>query len=802
MPPSPAKSLSPAELTKLEQAFATDPSSDSYRPLAEAYLGMGRYMEAMVVCKKGVKAFPQAAEPRVLLARVYAEQGKDRKALEELQAITAESAAGLRLAGTLHLKLGDKEAGRAALLKALALDPSDAATLEVLAREGIQAGAAPAAAAPPTGQGPAPAVAAPAPVTGPRPSYGSAPTVSGPVLSTARPPPPPADASGGWPAIPAPSQQAPAPRPPPAPPQAAAPAPRRSATVTDWSPASAAPEPERKARSSSPVGFVALLVVCVGGLGGYWMLGQKNAREKRELKKSLDRASEQLKHDSFDAYVTACKAAEEALDLRPDSGAAHGYLAYAWTVRWGEHGGGDEARKQAEEHLDAARKSGEESSYLYAAEALFLAWSGKMAEARAGLEQRVKLFEEQGKASATLFLTQGIIQMRAGDLVRARESLDRAQTLAPSDARVYAALANLYRRRGQDAQAAQNFASALRYERGHPESVLGAALLELDKDAPDFARVGSVLKGFLEQEPPPSPRQLATGQLARALFISRVSSELSGLKADAAKALAEATGVSREPEKAAAEVAKAEEAGFQADKSNPELRLIKAKRLRSEKNVEAAVAELKQAIQADPTRAQFYVELALALREKQGGEQEAVEALNEALKTMGESPRLEVMLGDALRRQGKLDEAIAQYEKALASPTKNPDARLSLGVAWRLKKEFAKAVETLDKAAQEFVGNSAKVAEAYSEMGRAHDAAEEIAKAQDAFEKALNADMQYADGYFYFAKLLMKERKMRPKARELFARYLELDPKGRHAKDAEREVEKERDRDRESDKDR
>ena len=47
---------------------------------------MGRFMEAMVVCKKGVKAHPNAPDPRVLLARVYAEQGKDKKALEELRA--------------------------------------------------------------------------------------------------------------------------------------------------------------------------------------------------------------------------------------------------------------------------------------------------------------------------------------------------------------------------------------------------------------------------------------------------------------------------------------------------------------------------------------------------------------------------------------------------------------------------------------------------------------------------------------------------------------------------------------------
>ena len=83
MSTTPAKTLSPAELAKLEHAFASDPSSEAYKPLAEAYLAMGRFMEAMVVCKKGVKAHPTRAEPRLLLARVYAEQGKDKKALEE-----------------------------------------------------------------------------------------------------------------------------------------------------------------------------------------------------------------------------------------------------------------------------------------------------------------------------------------------------------------------------------------------------------------------------------------------------------------------------------------------------------------------------------------------------------------------------------------------------------------------------------------------------------------------------------------------------------------------------------------------
>src|SRR5512143_4101870 len=128
MPPSPQKTLSPAELAKLEHAFATDPGSDAYRPLAEAYLGMGRFMEAMVVCKKGVKAHPNAPDPRVLLARVYAEQGKDKKALEELAGalqVAPSDKNVLRMTGSLQLKGGEKDAGKANLLKAYELDPAD-----------------------------------------------------------------------------------------------------------------------------------------------------------------------------------------------------------------------------------------------------------------------------------------------------------------------------------------------------------------------------------------------------------------------------------------------------------------------------------------------------------------------------------------------------------------------------------------------------------------------------------------------------------------------------------------------------
>src|SRR4051812_39861648 len=140
MPPV-TKTLSPAELAKLEHAFATDPGSEAYKPLAEAYLGMGRFMEAMVVCKKGVKAHPNTPDPRLLLARVYAEQGKDKKALEELAGalqVAPSDKNVLRMTGALQLKGGEAGAGKVNLLKAWELDPADKDTEAALKQYKIE----------------------------------------------------------------------------------------------------------------------------------------------------------------------------------------------------------------------------------------------------------------------------------------------------------------------------------------------------------------------------------------------------------------------------------------------------------------------------------------------------------------------------------------------------------------------------------------------------------------------------------------------------------------------------------------
>lgn len=817
MPTTPSKTLSPAELAKLEHAFATDPASDAYKALAEAYLGMGRFMEAMVVCKKGVKAHPTSAEPRVLLARVYAEQGKDKKALEELQA-GLQSAPGdkaaLRMLGAIQLKTGEADAGRDSLLKAFAADPSDAETLEVLKQNNI---------APPAAAAPAPVAAAPvaaAPVAAAPVPVAAAPSASGvgpPILTPGHGVPVAAPVAPGVWAQPgaAPQQQVaaqpaavaqpaaqPAPRPSNGavrsqPQQAARPAqrpvarPKRPAYDEDDDPMSEEIEVPRRATAKKSSGkglFFGLLVIVPLAIGGYAVWGKYTAQRNREIKKSLDEASEQLKSDSYASYKKACEAAEKVLELDPESVAAHGYLAYAWAIRYGEHGGGDDARKKAEDHLAAARGGGEISSHLYAAEALFKTYSGKTPEALKELDERVKQFEADGKRSSLLTLTLGLIQMNAGDLERARESLEKAQGLAPDDPRVYAAIGTLYRRRGQDNQAWKSFDFALRYAKDHPESLLGKALLMLEQeDAQYYVGAAKMIQKLTDADPPPSPRQLATAHLARAFLISRVSNDLQYYKEDFQKELLEGTRVPADKKKAQEELAKEEELGFTLDRNNPELHLIKGRRLVLENEVEPAVAEIRKAIQMDATRAQFYVELARALMKKKGGEKEAAEALTTAIKTMGNSPKLVQLLGQAYQRQGQLDKALEQYQLALGDgKSKAPDARFALGVVLREKKDYAKSAEHLDKAAQEYVGQDTRVAASYTELARTLEARGDKEKAGETYQRALKADPEYADAYFFFARYLAQERGGADKAKLAAREYLRREPKGEHAQDAQR----------------
>jgi tetratricopeptide (TPR) repeat protein len=154
---------------------------------------------------------------------------------------------------------------------------------------------------------------------------------------------------------------------------------------------------------------------------------------------------------------------------------------------------------------------------------------------------------------------------------------------------------------------------------------------------------------------------------------------------------------------------------------------------------------------------------------------------------MGPSPKLQVMLGEAYRKENKLDLALAAFKDAVSDPkAKNPDARLEMARIYKLRHESAKAEEAANRAAQEFLGRPDKVAESYALLGQLAEARGDRKKADDYYQKSLNASSDYAEGYYFYARFLDGDRKSRRKAHTLAQEYLRRDPHGAYAADAAR----------------
>ena len=790
MPPAATKSLSPAELAKLEHAFAADPASDAYHALAEAYLGMGRFIEAMVVCKKGVKAHPTDPDPRVLLARVYADQGKDKKALDELRGaiqVAPTDKATLRLMGALQVRSGEVEAGKATLLKAFEVDPNDRETLELMERHGV---VVPQPVAP---------VFAPPP---PAPIYSPPPVVQladGPTEVVAEQP---RYVEG--------AQQAPTQQPRPSQPRPSQP---KSRPVTQSRPAlephpsfeeHEADEHPRRGRSKSGSRAIFFLLIFAVPLAaaGYYGWGQYRAKLVRDANKLLRDATDKMKSDTHAAYQSAISAAETALSLDASSDTnrnARGLLAYGYTVRWGEHQHDDANRENAQKNIKAGTEAKDASSYLHAADALFDYYNGKGEQGLKKIEEKIHQAEVDHKQISIYYLTRGIIQMNNGDLEDSKESLEKAQGISPDDPRVFVALGNLHRRRGADMQALQAYNNALKYTRdSHPDALLGTANLILDQENParGFITASSNIKKMLQMEPPPSPRQLAQAHFVRALLVSRVSRELPLYdKESFRKEVEEGTGVPMDRDKAQKEIQQEENQGLTLDRNNPELLLIRGRRLAWDGRLDDAAQEFRKAIELNGSAAHYHVELAKVLMRKEGGDREAEDSLKKALSMVQNSPKLLSMLGQLQYRQKKMAEAQATLEKAVGGDRqRNPDARFLLGKIYRdEKKDLDRAAKLLEQAALEYLSDPTQAAAAYDELAmtldlRGRDGDKDRARAN--YEKSLNADKDYAPAYCHYARFIARhgglDAKERDKLKALVNESLKLEPQGACAAEMQR----------------
>jgi tetratricopeptide (TPR) repeat protein len=787
--PAPAKQIPSAELAALEHAFAADPSSEAYRPLTEAYLGMGRFMEAMVVCKKGVKAFPGDPAPRIQLARIYEAQGKDRKALEELTAVLAakpEHVAANRMAGLLLLKVGEKEPGIAALRKSWEAGPSDAETLDAMKKWGLSF-------APPVPP-PPPPEAAPPPT--PPSTATSSPTAS-PTSLTAPggEPSQPRDLSSTAPAGQPSQSRAPAPdrdetrsgvhrdergqgstasatsEAPPAPSRAAS-GPRNSAYSEELAsrystqeytlphPGPGARAPAKRSRgplvATLGLGLALALVLATWGI----VSSMRKARAF-EMDRLLRQTRELLEKDSYSSYKEAAKLCEKVLERDSEALGGHAYLAYIDAVRFGEHGESEGLREEAKKHLEAAAKVGQHS-HAFAADAYLRFYAGN---ARGAIEELKKVMAGPEGASSLLHGVLGVIEMQAGDLDGAREDLTLARQIAPGDVRITQMLAEQWRRRGQgfEIQASALYDTALtRLAPDHVPSLLGKAQLLLDSGRPDEAmkRIAKVL----EMGQGASPRQVAVAHALRGSVLHAQGKANDG-DAEEQQALA-------------------------LDPSNPDIHDLVGRRKLRGGDVSGAAEAFQKAIQLDPARLGFYVNLASAFLQRPAGAKQAVIALERASERVGNA-RVTKLLGDAYRADNDLDRARAAYEKAIAMEKRYPEAHLALGRVYRDKRDYGKALEELDRAVKEYgESTTGSAATAWADIAETEELrGSPVETVQRAYATALKADPQNCPALFWLGRSRSDRRSRsydRPVAFQMLSDYLRVCPRGPRAAEAQR----------------
>jgi cellulose synthase operon protein C len=759
-----SKPLSPAELSALEHAFASDPGSEAYRPLTEAYLANGRFMEAMVVCKKGVKAHPDDPAAKVLLARVYADQGKDRKALEELSAVLAAFptfAAANRLAGVLHLRLGERAPGEAALLRAAEAAPDDPEIRAALAKHGITASAPAAApsagppatpAAPPRAPSPdgppvAPRVAAPA---GRR---AGPPAGAAPVRAPARPGAPatesaPADRS----------EEVPLPTPVPSRVQGRAYAEQLAEKYGTQS--FQIPGRERAAKGGHRpmiVGTVGLAVALAAALGGWAMYSKARSERIERVAALLKDTTPLIEKDVYPAYVEAAQKAEAILEADPDALAGHAFLAYVSALRAAEHGDGEPARTLALKHVQAGRALGRHS-HLIAAEAYLQLHAGDAAGAKETLD--AVLGGEGGAQSAFLTAVLGAVHLRAGDLDDARDVLSRAQKQNAGDPRTAWLLAESFRRRGEgyELQASGWYDYALRTQKEHVPSILGKALVLLGRGQLDEPGRAAAL--VLDPRVGASRPQLALAHAIRGGVLAA-----QGKPEDAGKEEAEAA---------------------KLDPGNADLAWLVGQRKLRAGDAAGAVEAFQRAVALDAKRVSLYADLVRALLAKEGGTPQAIDVLKKAVTRLGESPRLALLLGDAYRAQGDADLARGQYEKAIALGKPFPDARVALARLHRDRNNIPGALVELTQAIDEYgAGGAGGAAVAYVEKAdveRARGAKREVL--EDLYAKALELDPANCEALWGAGKLEYDLAKLTDKAKLRLEAYARSCPRAAHAAEA------------------
>jgi tetratricopeptide (TPR) repeat protein len=755
------------DLSQLEMAFAADPKA--FVPLTNAYLQLGRFMEAMVVCKKGIKALPDSVEGRLLLGRVYAEQGKIPKALEEVKALLAtnpEHAEAHFIAGQLHEKSGRFEdaiecfketirrdrahEGAKAALKARGIDfdpgpsPEELAAqraAEEAARAAEEARLAAEAAAKQAAEEAAAAEAARAMQAA---QAAKARAIGQSIDHLAVPGAPPKGASAARAASPV---------------VAAAVDPAFAAAYAQNLYGYAGPQAQMAANKrfgpGFTFGFAALLLLVVVGV---IFAARSHKQSQDQVKELLKEQQALVKKDTTKGHKKALEKLEAALKIDDDQDLAISQYAYSLAVL------ADRGVKEAEEPkvtaaVERARKKARNHPLSVAAQMIAL----RRAKDPAGAEALARAM------NADMKLLVPVVRIELGRALLAQgkiaEAVAVADTLAETpDVAGFVFAATAYRAVGETFKARRAFDNAIKVELDHdPARALRALFIIEQDDVVNFPVALDDVRSVLDLgKDALGVRQFGYATLGRALLAKRLRA---GSDREVDSDLGAARGLLR---------------------NDPELPFFEARMAKDDKRYDDAQKLLDEAIKLDPYRIGPYLAL-IEVGSRAKKFEIADKAFTDAQRVFGDNLELGLARGTRLLAEGKADDALAHLQDMLKT-IDLAEVHRDIGKVFMLKRDYQSAVANLKKAAEKAaVRGPGTQANIYTWLGRALAQADDHGQAKEAYAQALAVTSEFASTYYWLA-LSLQALGERAAATDALNKYLKAEPNGPYAEDAKRRL--------------
>jgi tetratricopeptide (TPR) repeat protein len=193
--------------------------------------------------------------------------------------------------------------------------------------------------------------------------------------------------------------------------------------------------------------------------------------------------------------------------------------------------------------------------------------------------------------------------------------------------------------------------------------------------------------------------------------------------------------------------------------------------LTAQKDLPAATAALKKAIQLDAKYAAGYYNLGVVLREQKdlAG---AISAYKKVIELDPKCVFAYINLGNALREQKDLPEAIAAYKKAIALDPTYATAYYNLGIALKDQRDLPGALVAFKKA----VALDPNYTAAYNNLGLVLRENKDLVGAIAAFKKAIGVDPDYAIAYCNLG-IALKDQKDLVGAIAAYKKAIGIDPK-------------------------